>query len=68
MASDTRAKVLTVRAEDASALGEKLEEALNEFLSSGPTATIRSTQMHVLDIGGPSQADIVALCVILYSL
>ena len=64
----TKAKVIQIRVDSGSGIAEELERALNEFLESEPKATVQSTQMHMLDIGGPSQADIVVVCVIFYSL
>lgn len=62
-----KAKVIQVRASDGSEIAEKLETALNEFLKSASKATIQNMQMRMLDIGGPSQADIIVVCTVLYS-
>ena len=66
--SSLQAKVVQIRVQDGSQVGPKLEEELNAFLQEVPNATIHTTQMHMLDIGGPSQADIVVIYTIVYSL
>ena len=65
-AAKRKAKVIQVRATDASKIGEQLEAQLNEFLSENPSAEILRTHLHMLDIGGPSQADIIVLYTVVY--
>jgi len=62
-----RAKVIQVRVSDGAEIGPALEAQLNEFLGAMPDAAVQSTQLHMLDIGGPSQADIVVICTIFYA-
>lgn len=60
------AKVIQVCATDASKIGEQLEAKLNEFLAENPSAEILHTHLHMLDIGGTSQADIIVLYTVIY--
>lgn len=62
-----RAKVVQVRVNDGTTIGQELENAINSFLGEVPEAEIANTQLHMIDIGGPSQADIIVLCTIFYT-
>lgn len=62
-----KCKVLEIRAADGADVAEKLETALNEFLSGEKVKDIASTQVQALDIGGPSQAEILVLATVFYT-
>jgi len=62
-----KAKVIQVRVSDAEKIAEQIESALGEFLAKNPAAGILNMHMHMLDIGGPSQADILVVCTIIYA-
>ena len=61
-----KAKVLEVRCAGGVGIAEALEKALNEFLAKNAKITIDSTHVQALDIGGPSEADILVLCTVFY--
>jgi len=61
-----KAKVIEVRCAGGADIAETLENALNEFLAENPKVTIDSTQVQALDIGGPSEADVLVLCTVFY--
>ena len=62
-----KAKVIQVRVSDAEKIAEQLESALEGFLAKTPDAGILNMHLHMLDIGGPSQADILVVCTIIYA-
>lgn len=61
-----KAKVIEVRCTGGSGIAEALEKALNEFLAENAKITIDNTQVQALDIGGPSEADVLVLCTVFY--
>ena len=62
-----KAKVIQVRVSDGSKIGVELESALNAFLAENPNAVITSAHLDMLDIGGPSQADIIVIYTVIYT-
>lgn len=62
-----KVKVIQVRVKDGSELATKLEAELNAFLKENAEASLESTHLHMLDIGGPSQADLIAVFTVIYS-
>jgi hypothetical protein len=62
-----KVKVIQVRVKDGSELATKLEAELNAFLKENAKASLESTHLHMLDIGGQSQADLIAVFTVIYS-
>lgn len=62
-----QAKVIEIRVKGDSGIGDELEKALNAFLKGKSGIKIHGTQVQALDIGGPSEAELLVLCTVLHS-
>ncbi len=62
-----KAKVICVQTTDPERIGDLLQGKLNEFLGTLPSANVHSTHMAALDIGGPSQADVLIVYTVFYT-
>ncbi|HOT37523.1 MAG TPA: hypothetical protein P5179_08530 [Candidatus Latescibacteria bacterium] len=62
-----KAKVICVQTTDPGRIGDLLQGKLNEFLAAVPSANVHSTHMAALDIGGPSQADVLVVYTVFYT-
>jgi hypothetical protein len=61
-----RCKVFEIRSEDGSDVAAKLEAEIGRFLNNSTVKDIVSSHVQALDIGGPSQAEILVLATVFY--
>jgi hypothetical protein len=62
-----KSKIFTVEHDEAAEAGKALDKAINAFLKRNDGITVTNTQCQVLDVGGPSQARVLIVYTMIYS-